>query len=640
MKIQTKPTKLIVTIIITSLLMTTTKAHIVMAQGNTDLSGATVSSTNDDLTLNTGTLTHSDLSNRKISKTIGIGASSNSGSIGYNTQNSKTKTLSTIGSGTINIKDQTNSSDTTKLNRDTDNSKIDIYDVKREVSVSAQVDANLLTEQGRKKIAEDILKTEMIADTIKQIATNETLGIIDFFSNTDKEHKTYEAIIAKDPNLAKALNSDKLTDNQKELMMDEITNTVMKELGYDTAQHDNKLISTDQTGRDGKQIKGFYSTQTKDSYINEKNINNGNEGLVEVSGTEMQRAIDNQNGSNFDQSDSYRSDRASYSQNVGTNIKDYTNFALDYTGQGSISNTDANSKPSVFSEHIANNNYVFSTLDKTKGDNMCLNSTDCYGKKTNKQFQQATIKQTPTKLHNYDSREVIDKNGKLVGYSLYNEKTNNTIIIKPQELSGILNIAKDPEKFKNIMATYEMQSNVKHTSYNAVTGLHDNGMLGGTGDAYKKYVTSGDILFDMIGGGTAIKVSGVGKVGKTSSKNANVINKNYGEPPYKKDTKVYDIKTGKEQDFVRVHNGGKSETGYWLARKKDIEGLSPKQIQEKFNLPDTPKYISDVKVPKETKVRVGKVGKNKWGTSEGANQYELQERIPKSSYTNQEQIKK
>jgi filamentous hemagglutinin len=158
-------------------------------QGNTNLSGATISAVdrkvievevsianeddklslkepktkiinktrqtdNGNLVINTGTLTYNNLSNRKISKTINIGGSSNSGSIGYNTQNSKTKTLSTIGSGTINIQDQTNSSDTTKLNRDTDKANIDIYDVKRDVKVEAEVDMRVFSQNGRDEVVE------------------------------------------------------------------------------------------------------------------------------------------------------------------------------------------------------------------------------------------------------------------------------------------------------------------------------------------------------------------------------------------------------------------------------------------------------------------------------------------------------
>ncbi|WP_019553471.1 hypothetical protein [Propionispira raffinosivorans] len=38
---------------------------------------------------------------------------------------------------------------------------------------------------------------------------------------------------------------------------------------------------------------------------------------------------------------------------------------------------------------------------------------------------------------------------------------------------------------------------------------------------------------------------------------------------------------------------------------KDIEGLTPKQIQDKFALPNTPKYVCDVELEKGTHIRVG-----------------------------------
>ena len=219
----------------------------------------------------------------------------------------------------------------------------------------------------------------MIADTIKQIATNDTVDISDFFSNTNKEHTTYEAIkkkIANDPILAKKLNDKNLSDADKEVMMNAITKTVQKELGY--TKTDNKLISTNKKGRDNKDIKGFYSNETKTSYINEKNITNGNEGLVKVSGVEMQRAIDYENNTlNSNSTKEYRDQIAKFSQNVGDNEKNYTNFTLDFTNQGSMTTSNTSKVnvvtttqvQSVFNSTVANNNIEFAGVDKVDGDN-------------------------------------------------------------------------------------------------------------------------------------------------------------------------------------------------------------------------------------------------------------------------------
>lgn len=272
-----------------------------------------------------------------------------------------------------------NEDETLTLNTDTANNEVDIYDISSHKGLKGELDTRLLTEDGRNQIAEDLLKTKMITDTIQQIATNETVGITDFFSNIKKENTTYDAIkekIAQDPTLAKALNNPELTDQQREEMMNGVVNAVMVKLGYNT--YENKLVSTDEKGRDAKDVKGFYSLETGDSYINQKNINNGNEGLIQVAGTEAQRAIDAQSGSKFDQSQEYRNARSLYSQNYGANVANYTNFALDYTGQGSLSTTtnsltntnQATSTPSIFNSQTANNNMEFSGLDKSKGDNL------------------------------------------------------------------------------------------------------------------------------------------------------------------------------------------------------------------------------------------------------------------------------
>ncbi len=337
-------------------------------QGNTDLSGATVSSTNDDLTLNTGTLTHSDLSNRKISKTIGIGASSNSGSIGYNTQNSKTKTLSTIGAGTINIKDQTNSSDTTKLNRDTDNSKIDIYAVKRDVSVSAQVDTNLLTEQGRKKIKDDIITSSAITNAIEQIATTDKANVLNFFKETDKNVKVYEGIkkeLAKNPQLAKQLQNPNLTPQQKQDMLQTIANTVKKSLGYDTAQDDVKIVSTTQTGANNQEFKGHYANNDK-TYINDKN-NQDTDDLISTIAHETQHNIDDQDNKHIPQDQ----DQNDYADNFGDDVSFYTSNALDYTHDGTMAQTNNHIAPQSIQEYamVSRNSMQFGGLDKDKGDN-------------------------------------------------------------------------------------------------------------------------------------------------------------------------------------------------------------------------------------------------------------------------------
>ena len=344
-------------------------------QGNTDLSGATVSSTNDDLTLNTGTLTHSDLSNRKISKTISIGASSNSGSVGYNTQNSKTKTLSTIGSGTINIKDKENSSDTTKLNRDTDNSKIDIYDVKRDVSVSVEVDARLLSESGRAQIADDLKKSKVgFIDVAKDIITKDSVGILDSFTHQGNKVDMYTGVqnaIKNSKTLQDQLSNPNLTREQKNQLLVKIASSVAKELNIDISKIDT--ISTNTKTKDGDEIKGGYHKQSGDIVINDKNSDSTGDALNTI-GHELTHSMDDQRGTQRSEASSDE-----YANIMGSGMEDYAGFAMwnysdgktlssSNTHNGLNPSTDNSVAKSVFGTRVRDNEVEFMTkqeADKT-----------------------------------------------------------------------------------------------------------------------------------------------------------------------------------------------------------------------------------------------------------------------------------
>jgi len=153
---------------------------------NTTLKGATIASVDEEgrdngqLTLNTNTLNISSLNNTSNSKSLSMGASIG-GSYAENnldnfsmdfskdSTNSKTKTLSSIGEGTIQIADQENS-DTIMLNRDIANNEVDIYDIQSHKGLKLELDTRLLSEDGREEIVQDYkdmdknMKT--IADTL------------------------------------------------------------------------------------------------------------------------------------------------------------------------------------------------------------------------------------------------------------------------------------------------------------------------------------------------------------------------------------------------------------------------------------------------------------------------------------------
>src|SRR3989338_6744265 len=67
---------------------------------------------------------------------------------------------------------------------------------------------------------------------------------------------------------------------------------------------------------------------------------------------------------------------------------------------------------------------------------------------------------------------------------------------------------------------------------------------------------------------------------------------------------VVEYALAKDTQFVRVHVKGR-DVGYWVMKKEDVLNLTPAQIKEKFVLKDKPTHISDVVIPKGTKMRVG-----------------------------------
>ena len=367
----------------------------ITAQEDTTLKGATIAAVDTDgndngqLTLKTDTLHVSSLNNTLNSKSISAGgniggsiqdntASNVSLDYSNDTTHSKTKTLATLGSGDIQVADTTDS-DTAMLNRDIKDNTVDIYDISSHQGLSGELDTRLLTSDGRKQIAEDLLKSGMILNSVKLIVKSDKVGVTDFFNETDKSNKTYEAVkekISSSPELAAALNDPNLTPSQKEQMLNSVTDAVMVKLGY--AIYDNKMMDTNEPGKDGEQIKGYYSDQTNDAYINDRHNDSTTE-LLTTAGHEMSHAIDARAGVATDET---------YADIYGSNLADYTDFALYYTDQGSLATTNSHntgqvtSYPSVFNDNTyATNNAEFSSLDKSQGDNEKIETITYSGKK-------------------------------------------------------------------------------------------------------------------------------------------------------------------------------------------------------------------------------------------------------------------
>ncbi len=100
---------------------------------------------------------------------------------------------------------------------------------------------------------------------------------------------------------------------------------------------------------------------------------------------------------------------------------------------------------------------------------------------------------------------------------------------------------------------------------------------------------------------------------------ANVVNRAFGgEPPYKSGGLTTDFQTGTKEQFVRMYTRGFNEPeGRWLMSAEDIKGLTPKQIQQKFALPEVPTHIVDAEVPSNFRLRMGEAGPNAFAPTGG-----------------------
>ncbi|AOO65592.1 hemagglutinin repeat-containing protein [Sulfurospirillum halorespirans] len=176
-------------------------------ENNTNIKGALIAAgetneqgqfeDNGKLNLSTGTLTFANSTNSQYSSSnsysvgtnIGFGFGSktntqtnveettgkvNSSSLSLSNEMgySSSKTLATVGEGTLHVKDTENSDDLTRLNRDTTKVNKDLYSGSVGTSVTATLDHRLLTEDGRKQIKQEYEDMNIIAGTLPNANSN------------------------------------------------------------------------------------------------------------------------------------------------------------------------------------------------------------------------------------------------------------------------------------------------------------------------------------------------------------------------------------------------------------------------------------------------------------------------------------
>jgi len=313
-----------------------------------------------------------------------------------------------------------NSDDLTRLNRDSSKLNKELYSTKLNSSVDASVDMRLFSEGGRNEIKRDAQDASTIYDAIYQIATTDRVSIKDFFSENGKGFMVVNGVrqeLANNPELRWMLQSDELSDQEKQAITQNITRQVMLNLGYIPNQ--TKTIYTDETGRDGKQIMGFYSLQTGRSYINIKN-NESTKDLVATSATESQRAMDHQRGINFLQNED---DHSTYSRNFGNAVARYYGYALSSYGSG-YGSAKINAPSSINQNYYASNNKEFSRLDKQKGANRQLHQEEVEwlnDRQKIAKFKDYIQKATSKRYTDDEAKKILAKGGISLSDESFNE---------------------------------------------------------------------------------------------------------------------------------------------------------------------------------------------------------------------------
>lgn len=85
--------------------------------------------------------------------------------------------------------------------------------------------------------------------------------------------------------------------------------------------------------------------------------------------------------------------------------------------------------------------------------------------------------------------------------------------------------------------------------------------------------------------------------------------------------------------------GVNNPSGAWMMRLEDIQGLSPSQIQEQFDLPALPTSIVDVVPPTGTSIRTGTVNNYNFGGDGGRIQYQIMDEYDFSWFSNERSLK-
>ncbi len=278
-------------------------------------------------------------------------------------------THATIGEGAIVSSDTITANDSLAgVNRDGLNTQTVIKDIQTAgLNVDASMDSRVFTSDGRVSIKEDFKKTGMIAEAVKQVVTTDKVSMLDLDKQLKIQYKTYESIkkvIANDKELSDKLADSNLSPEVKQKIYNDVANQVMIDLGYQKTKIN--IMDNNQVGQAGIDIKGHYSEEDKQVYINDINIESTKDGFKTL-GHELAHSQDNQDGT-FEVASN---DQNNYANNYGQDLAGYADFINKNYNNATLAKEN-NHIGNENSPTIQNNNAKFKPLDKSKGDDLTI----------------------------------------------------------------------------------------------------------------------------------------------------------------------------------------------------------------------------------------------------------------------------
>jgi RHS repeat-associated protein len=158
---------------------------------------------------------------------------------------------------------------------------------------------------------------------------------------------------------------------------------------------------------------------------------------------------------------------------------------------------------------------------------------------------------------------------------------------------------------------------------------------GNYGEAHRRFRNAGEANKIVILGLAAEgAVFGVGKIATTVKNwkvkliDSNIVNAEFKDAgyagPYKENVSLGVITTPEEiTNLVRL-SGPNNVRGAWVTTAKEIEGLSPAQLKDKFSLKYEPTLVTPISIEAKSTIRVGEASAvEKFGTNGGGYQIEV-----------------